>query len=171
MLRSSSLSIALLACSFAGPNVAGEPTAFDGWSATSPRDEIRPEFRVDAGGGPRGGSALCITTDGREGLDGSWVKTIPVVGGKHYAFQCVRKLEGATVPRRSALVRIDWQDAGGRRVPRDEPSTAGYRKGHTGTAEAEHPVESVGRDVVTEPRQPGGRAAGAIAALHPHRCP
>src|SRR5262245_10915937 len=76
------------------------------WVATSPREEIRPHFASDAQGGPSHSGSLVIEADHREGLDGSWVRTVPIEGGKHYQFHCVRRTENVELPRRSALVRV-----------------------------------------------------------------
>ncbi len=54
--------------------VAGAP---DGWGVAALRDEIRPGFAFEPGGGPDGQAAFLITADDREGLDGAWVKTFP----------------------------------------------------------------------------------------------
>lgn len=149
---------------------AVETTSFDGWTTAAPRDEIRPSFHVDPKGGPNGEPALGIAADDREGLDGYWIKTFPISGGKHYRFHCVRKLEGATVPRRSAMVRLLWSDAQGQKVTRDEPAAAGYRTGHAGPVEAEHPQDGAADDAGWVPvdgvyRAPS-KAAQAVVELH-----
>src|SRR5689334_11305491 len=58
----------------------------EGWSAESPRDEIRPAFAFEPNGGPDGKGALRIMADQRDGLAGCWKKTFPIVGGKYYRF-------------------------------------------------------------------------------------
>ena len=107
----------------------------------SPRDEIRPTFAYAAKGGRDGKGAFLITHDRREGLDGAWVKTFPVEGGRFYRFHAVRKSTGVPVPRRSALVRIDWQNDRGNRVPRDTPVATNFLKGAIPLAEAEWPQD------------------------------
>ena len=69
---------------------------------------------------PKASAILTIQTDGREGLDGYWTKTFPVKGGQHYRFSALRKLENVPSPRRSAVVRLLWQDDKGNSVPTDE---------------------------------------------------
>src|SRR2546421_5928184 len=81
-----------------------------GWKPASPRDEIRPSFSFDPKGGPKSDGSLIIAEDEREGLHGWWQKTYPIVGGRHYHFQALRKVQNVKVPRRSAVVRIVWQD-------------------------------------------------------------
>jgi hypothetical protein len=58
------------------------PGAPEGWRTAAPRQEIRPEFAYDPAGGCDGKGCFIIRADAREGLDGSWTKTIPVVGGR-----------------------------------------------------------------------------------------
>jgi len=120
----------------AGASFAQTPP---GWEPRSPRDEIKPSFSFDPKGGPHGKGGLIITADKREGLHGWWQKTFPVEGG-HYRFEAVRKVEGVAVPRRSAVVRIQWQDDKGKMVVSDEPEGA-VAKGRLPLAEPEYPVD------------------------------
>jgi len=114
----------------------------EGWKACAPREEIRPRFSHDPKGGPDGKSSLIIEADQREGLDGYWVKTFPVVGGRHYRFGAFRKVDNVAFPRRSAPVRLLWQDSRGKRVPNDTHTiTDAYRGGGTALARAEHPTD------------------------------
>lgn len=149
---------------------AEELPTFDNWTTATPRDEIRPRFYVKSNSGPRETVSLCIATDDREGLAGFWTKTFPIVGGKFYRFECVRKLEGAAVPRRSALVRILWQDDRGNRVVRDEPASSGYRKGYAGQVEPEYPqdgpADAAGWMTVSGIYRAPLRAKQAVVELH-----
>ena len=117
----------------------------EGWRTAAPRDEIRPEFAFlpddDGGSGGSTTGRLVIEHDEREGLDGHWERTFPVEGGQHYRFSCRRLAERVATPRRSLLVRLLWRDAEGRPVKHDEPTVAGYLKGWTPQAEAEHPLD------------------------------
>jgi len=123
----------------------------DGWRPHSPREEIRPTFEVLPSGGRAGGPRLVIACDQREGLDGAWVKSFPVSGGRHYRFTAARRLEDVDVPRRSALVRIVWQDDQGQVVTRDAPVTTNLLAGRQVIAEAEHPADGPpGNDGGTE---------------------
>ena len=90
---------------------AAKSEAISGWTAKSPRDEIRPAFSSTPAGGPSNGGCLVITHDGREGLDGWFQKTFDVVGGESYRFQAARKADNVTNARQSLLVRILWHDA------------------------------------------------------------
>jgi len=91
----------------------------DGWSQHSVRNELKPQFSYEKAGGPAGQPVLRITSDGRPGLDGAWVKRFPVTGGRVYRFSALRKTENVPVPRRSAIVKITWQDDRGNMVPGD----------------------------------------------------
>src|SRR5581483_8252913 len=116
-------------------------TAPDGWQVASPRDEIRPHFTFDPMGGRSGKGALVIEADGREGLDGYWVKDFPVVGGRHYRFQAFRKATNVAVPRRSVFVRLSWLDAKGNKVEEDRPVVTAFLKTPHGPAVIEHPTD------------------------------
>jgi len=111
------------------------------WTARSPRDEIRPQFTTTADGGPSNGACLVITHDDREGLDGWFQKSFDISGGETYCFQAYRKTNNVELARRSALVRILWQDDFGRLVSADVPEAQVKELGHVPTAEPEHPVD------------------------------
>jgi predicted amidohydrolase len=114
---------------------------FDGWTATAPREEIRPGFSFDKQGGPNGSGSLVISHDDREGLDGWFQKSFSVVGGEFYRFECVRKTNSVAEPRRSNLVRILWQDDAGKMVPLDVPADRLHETGPIPWAEPEHPTD------------------------------
>jgi predicted amidohydrolase len=141
-----------------------------GWTTRSPRDELRPQFSYDRHGGPKGEGALVIEQDEREGLHGWWQRSYPVTGGRHYHFSAVRKVTNVAVPRRSAAVRILWQDGAGQPVPMDEPPAKGYLVGYAGRAEAEHPADgstdSAGWTEVADTYQAPAKATRAVVALH-----
>ncbi len=177
--RNSRLGFILFAAVVACPLRAGPPAqdgsrgdgdAPPGWQASSPRDEIRPRFSFDPKGGPSGAGSLIITADEREGLSGSWQKSFPVIGGEYYRFDAQRKVQNVRVPRRSAIVRIVWQDDRGKSVPMSEPAVTGYLKGWTGTAEAEHPTDketdSRGWTEVSDTYQAPPKATRALVELH-----
>ena len=141
-----------------------------GWKPASPRDEIRPSFSFDSKGGPKGDGSLIIAADEREGLHGWWQKTFPIVGGRHYHFQALRKVKNVAVPRRSAVVRIVWQDDKGKPVPMSEPAVQGYLKGWAGTAEPEHPTDketdAQGWTEVSDTYRAPDKATQAVVELH-----
>jgi predicted amidohydrolase len=135
----------------------------------APRSEIRPEFAFDAEGGPDRQGAMIIQADAREGLDGGWVKTFPISGGHHYRFHALRKVENVALPRRSAVVKINWLDAAGKRVTYDESVVTGYLRGFKPTAEAEHPtdkaVDAQGWTEVSDIYRAPSKAAKAVVEL------
>ena len=76
------------------------PQVVDGWTAASPRDEIRPSFDHQPGAGRDGQTALIIQSDHRQGLDGYWVKSFPVTGGAYCRFEAFRKASQVQSTRR-----------------------------------------------------------------------
>src|SRR4051812_33108837 len=83
------------------------PTVPDGWTATAPREEIRPEFSREPEGDA--GFGTLVIRGGREGVDGCWTKTVPVIGGKTYRFQASFRAKGIALPRRSVVAEIHWR--------------------------------------------------------------
>lgn len=122
----------LFACSLVA--VAEEQpvnTNSPGWTSHSPREEIRPEFDSTPDG------TLTIRADDREGLVGIWRATFPVKGGTWYRFTAEQLTESVQHPRRTAVVRLLWQDEAGNKAVRDEPTFASYRPGTNPRAEPE----------------------------------
>ncbi len=142
----------------------------EGWKTLSPRDELRPKFSFDPTGGPKKDGSFVITHDDREGLHGWFQKSFPVAGGKHYQFHAVRKVTNVTVPRRSASVRILWQDDNGKPVPMSEAPVKGYLKGFNSNAEAEHPtdkeIDANGWTEVSDTYRAPAKATRAAVELH-----
>jgi predicted amidohydrolase len=142
----------------------------DGWSARSPRDEIRPAFSFEAKGGPKQTGSLVIRHDAREGLDGWFQKSFAVNGGEFYRLQAARKLTGVTVPRRSALVRVLWQNERGGMVSADVPKQQVEETGNVPTAEPEHPTDgptdSHGWTMVGGVYRAPSKATRAVVELH-----
>ena len=102
------LSVVLL-CFGAGAGDAAD----DGWMSYAPREEIRPEFSVESRSVTGKPLVLAIVAADRESIDGAWVKTFPVRGGRYCRFSALRKTDQVTSPRRSAIVKITWQDDNG----------------------------------------------------------
>jgi predicted amidohydrolase len=109
------------------------------WQPMAVRDEIRPQFEIRTNGSPT--PQLIIKSDGRQGQEGWWSKTLPIEGGKYYRFSALRKLENVSSPRRSGLVRIHWRDANGKSVRRDDVGARSYAGAERPIAEPEYPVE------------------------------
>jgi len=89
----------------------------DGWTAESPRDEIRPHFSWESDGGPDGHGCFVMVATGKSENMGQWMRTFPVVGGQHVSFRAMCKTDGIESPRRNTMVRITWQDDRGNLVP------------------------------------------------------
>lgn len=129
--------LAITACA-----LGGEAPFPGGWSANSPRDELRPAFSYDPDAGhAQGSGSLVIKHDDREGLDGWLERWSPVEGGAYYRFRAYRRLTNVANPRRSALVRIRWRNEAGAMVSADIPERQARALGHVPTAEPEHPTD------------------------------
>ena len=136
----STIVVSLLFCNSLAAAEKHEQLAGDGWQAGAVREEIRPRFSYEAGGGPGGAPALVIASDHRPGLNGFWRKTVPVTGGSWYRFHALYKTDTVPAPRRSAVAEIVWQDDRGRTVSTD-----------MGSVEAELPAQrEMNRDGWTE---------------------
>src|ERR1043166_4936233 len=149
---------------------SGNAPAPEGWTTASPREEIRPTFSFDPKGGRDGKGSLIIAHDRREGLQGHWVRTFAIEGGRSYRFHAARKLENVALARRSAVVRILWKDEKGRAVLLDEPWDHESLKTFPHTAEAEHPTDKAtdgaGWTEVSDPYRAPSKARQAIVELH-----
>lgn len=142
----------------------------NGWQTASPREEIRPRFLFDSHGGPVKRGSYIITHDHREGLDGWFEKSFPVRGGTFYAFDAVRKTRNVRLPRRSALVRVRWQDPNGRMVSADVLERQVEELGHVPSAEpefpADGPTDAEGWTPVSGVYRAPARATQAVVELH-----
>jgi predicted amidohydrolase len=149
---------------------ADDKQAREGWHSAAPREEIRPQFVYNPQGGQDGKGSFIIAADEREGLAGHWAKTFPVTGGKSYRFFALRKVENIIEPRRSALVRIIWQDEQGKAVLRDTPVVSGYLRGAKPVAEPEYPTDkaanAAGWTEVSDTYRAPAKAVRAIIELH-----
>src|ERR1041384_3610519 len=132
--------LAVLPWSTKGSSTPTPIESADGWRSVAPRDEIRPAFSFVPNAGREGKGELIIQHDAREGLDGYWTKTFPVKGGHFYRFQSFRKIMGVNSPRRSALVRVLWQDEKGKKVLRDEATVPATAENHVGYRSEERRV-------------------------------
>jgi predicted amidohydrolase len=142
----------------------------DGWKGVAQREEIRPAFEFKQDGGPGRHGSLIIRADGREGLDGHWVKAFPIKGGQHYRFRALRRVENVASPRRSVLVRILWRDDQGNPVRHDEPGAKSFAPGEAPVAEPEYPsdrgTDANGWTELADTYQAPAKAAQAMVELH-----
>src|SRR5438874_5358982 len=106
----------------------------EGWTALSPREEIKPRFAFEPASGHNGTGSLIIEADQFEGQTGWWAKSFPVVEGKYYRFQVFRKANNVATARRSARAVLKWQDAQGKSVPADQPWVTYDRRQKTPSA-------------------------------------
>jgi hypothetical protein len=164
------LAVMLVLCA-AHASLAGDVTATpSGWTTAAPRDEIRPEFSFEKTGGPNGAECLIIRADEREGLDGCWKKSFDVTGGKYYRFAAQYLAHNVSVPRRSVVVKLNWEDAQGKKVPLDEPTVANFLRGATGMAETEFPTtrgtDASGWTEMSDTYRAPSKAVRAVVQLH-----
>src|SRR5437763_12838040 len=154
----------------AKPGSQKSQAAPDGWTTAAPRDEIRPNFSYDPAGGRDDKGSLRIAADKREGLDGFWTRTYPITGGRFYRFHAARKVTNVAAPRRSAVVRLLWQDDKGKAVPGDTPAVTDYLKGWTPIAEPEFPTDkeadAEGWTEVSDTYRAPAKATKAVVELH-----
>ncbi len=140
------------------------------WKPMAPRDEIRPTFSMNQKGGPSEQGSLVIEHDTRKGLDGWYQKSFEVTSGNWYEFHAMRQLTNVSQPRRSALVRILWQDSTGQLVSANVPESQSQELGHVPSAEPEHPVDgstdTQGWTSVRGVYQVPPKATRAIIELH-----
>ena len=130
----------LVPCLFASGQDASFRRMPAGWSAESPREEIAPDFEYNLKGGPDGNGSFGISTDNRSGSFGWFEKSFPVEGGKYYRFSALQRTRNLKQARRTAVTRVLWRDADGKRVQHDFESTASYGTGKRPRAEPEFPA-------------------------------
>ena len=130
----------LVPCLFASGQDASFRRMPAGWSAESPREEIAPDFEYNLKGGPDGNGSFGISTDNRSGSFGWFEKSFPVEGGKYYRFSALQRTRNLKQARRTAVTRVLWRDADGKRVQHDFESSASYGTGKRPRAEPEFPA-------------------------------
>lgn len=111
-----------------------------GWTALSPREEIRPDFSFLKEGGHGSTGSLVIEHDEREGLVGRWSRHFPVEAGNYYRFKAFRKAEKVETPRTSTIIKITWEDESGTRVMNDSHVVDYYRSSNNAKSNREYPI-------------------------------
>ena len=99
----------LLVLLLAAPVAVPDPTG--GWNPYAAREEIAPRSFSERDA--RGGLILGLAGRGDDAMDGRWVREVPVVPGKNYAFGAAYRAQGIASPARSVLARLVWLDAAG----------------------------------------------------------
>lgn len=167
-----SLLVSLPATGKEPPSVAPERGGLvpGDWTTHTPREEIRPHFQARHKTGPNGSTVLRITHDEREGLDGWFQNAFPVTGGGFYRFQASRRTHGVPDPRRSAPVRLLWQDAEGNAVPPAQQASVENDPRRIWIAEPEHPrdtsTDGRGWTLVEGVYRAPAQATRAVVELH-----
>lgn len=139
LLAGASAGIALAATNGLLGGVASANESPDGWAPASVRQEIRPHFERGSDG------SLIIRADQREGLDGCWMRTFPVVGRRWYRFIANYQAKNVAVPRRSIVAKLDWRDEQGGAVRLDELAVPGVLPDMVRMAETEFPATGATR--------------------------
>lgn len=112
----------------------------DGWQSSSPREEIQPAFGRTDHAKTESDPELSIDTLDREGTQGSWKKAFRITGGSHYRFSVLQTTKNVPLTRRSAIVKITWQDATGRLVANDNPTNRKWLRSGTSTHRPDYPM-------------------------------
>jgi predicted amidohydrolase len=163
------LTVGLVICAGGSTSRGAEPA--NGWSAKS------------AGATPERGfnavveqvddiwitEKLFINATRPIGYHGWFEKRFAVEGGKTYGFQVERQTENVKTPRRSAIVRIVWQDDQGRAVTADPPTGRESETGSLPLAEPEHPLDGEtknGWTTIAGTYRAPSKATRALVELH-----
>jgi predicted amidohydrolase len=91
--------------------VPSEPVSTEGWKPYAVRPEIAPRSFSERD--PQGALLLGLAGRGDDAVDGRWVREVPVVPGKSYAFSASWRAKGIDSPARSVLARLVFLDAAG----------------------------------------------------------
>jgi predicted amidohydrolase len=101
---------------FAGTQLCAAGVDAASWQRWSPREEIAPQYAVEANAGRAGGAALKLTA--RQSSDfGAWRTTLhDVQAGQNYRFIAWYRTEKIENDRRSVIARLQWLDDHGKPV-------------------------------------------------------
>jgi predicted amidohydrolase len=104
-------SLASLLVLFLAAPASAEAVSTDGWKPYAVREEIAPRSFSERDA--RGALVLGLAGRGDDAVDGRWVREVPVVAGKTYAFGASWRALGVASPSRSVLARLVFFDASG----------------------------------------------------------
>jgi predicted amidohydrolase len=90
---------------------APDAASTDGWKPYAVREEIEPRSFSERDAGGR--LVLGLAGRGDDAVDGRWVREVPVVPGKAYAFRASWRAQQVDSPARSVLARLVFVDATG----------------------------------------------------------
>jgi predicted amidohydrolase len=90
---------------------APEAAATDGWKPYAVREEIAPRSFTERDA--QGGLVLGLAGRRDDAVDGRWIREVPVVPGKTYAFRASWRARNVASPARSVLARLVFLDAAG----------------------------------------------------------
>jgi predicted amidohydrolase len=139
-----SLTRAVLLALVLGPTPAGAAQASPtgrldagdaGWTATSPRDEIRPRCYVDSSRHLSSAGALAISGDGNPLEYGGWARRVDgIVAGRYYRLTAHFHAQSVADERHQVVARLDWLDASGMRVAQPDYAVEAIQGGDWATS-------------------------------------
>lgn len=107
------------------------------WELKSPRPGLAVAGKIGDN------AELMLSSADREGLNGYWQSIFPVTGGKWVEFSALRKAVGIDIPRRSCVVRIEWEGRDGEEVMSPYSFNPAYFGRETGKARPDFPQDGV----------------------------
>ena len=119
----------------------------DGWAAWSPRPEIAPRAYIDGVHSSTGRGSLALSGQSNPAVFGGWERRLGGVrAGAWYRFRARYRAEGLDDAPRQVVSRLDWIDAGGKRVGQPEYpwDAAPDREWTTVTLDAKAPERAAG---------------------------
>jgi hypothetical protein len=133
---------------FLAAPTAPEAVSNDGWKPYAVREEIAPRSFSERGG--QGELVLGLAGRGDDAVDGRWVREVPVVPEKTYAFRASWRAQDVDSPARSVLARLVFLDAAGEPMRPMEYPMIGARgaDGWTPVAGVYRAPEKAAKDVV-----------------------
>jgi predicted amidohydrolase len=91
------------------------------WTIWSPRPEIAPRGYIDELHSRSGQGALALSGNGNPAVFGGWERLLAgIQAGAWYRFRASYRAEGLDSAPRQVVPRLDWMDAGGKRVGQPE---------------------------------------------------
>ena len=134
--------------------------AVGAWRTESPRHEYAPRFFTVTIGGEQ---LLGLAGRGLDAVNGRWVRAVPVVGGRHYAFSVQFLTQGIETPLRSVLVQLVWMNAAGKPMSPDED---GENLGHGEFPPTSAQADADGWFTISGVYQAPAQAVACRLALH-----
>jgi predicted amidohydrolase len=97
-------------------SAADRSVAQEGWQQWTPRPELAPRCYIDPFTHRSPPDSLAISGNSNASAYGGWERTYEVQAGKHYRAGGYYRTQSVKDPRRQIFLRLDWLDAGNKRV-------------------------------------------------------